>query len=153
MTRRNRRHSRATSRVAATLVRWLEQQPPPRGEVLTGDAGFWLRRDPDTSVGIDIAYISADLAAATPPAAALIDGIPTLAVEILSPSDKHEDILAKINAYLEAGVPLTWILDPDLRTVTVFRPGHEPEMFNARQQVGGDPHLPGLTIAVAEMFD
>src|SRR5215217_3565139 len=62
VTRRNHGHSRATIRVGSLLERWLEQQPEPRGEVVGGEAGFRLRRNPDTSVGIDIAYVSAEVA-------------------------------------------------------------------------------------------
>ena len=35
----------------------------PRGEVLSGEAAFRLRRDPDSTFGIDLAYISAEMAA------------------------------------------------------------------------------------------
>jgi Uma2 family endonuclease len=152
-TRRNFRHSGAEAKITFLLVQWLNQQPIPRGRILSGEAGFRLLKDPDTTVGIDVAYMSAELAAATPPAAALVDGIPILAVEILSPSDKHEDITAKVGEYLAAGVPVTWVVDPDFRTVSVYRPGQEPEMFNVRAQLSGDPHLPGFQVAVAELFD
>ena len=46
MTRRNRRHSRATSEIAYLLRLWLKGQPLPHGEILSGEAGFRLRRDP-----------------------------------------------------------------------------------------------------------
>src|SRR5829696_2645871 len=65
ITRRNRRHSRTEANLAYFLGHWLRQQPEPRGEVLDGEAGFRLRRDPDTTVGIDVAYISAELSAST----------------------------------------------------------------------------------------
>src|SRR5690242_760867 len=86
MTMRNRRHSRIEARVSHDLVRWLDTQPEPRGEVVAGEAGFRLRRDPDSSVGIDVAYVSAEVAAATPERSAFFEGPPVLAVEILSPS-------------------------------------------------------------------
>src|SRR3954451_18482035 len=53
MTKRNRRHSRIEASVAHLLKEWLERQPGPRGEVVSGEAGFRIRRDPDTTVGID----------------------------------------------------------------------------------------------------
>src|SRR2546423_3479603 len=70
MTRRNRRHSETEPSVVAVLKEWLKRQPEPRGTVLSGEAGFRLRRDPDTTVGIDVAYISAETARANPPDAA-----------------------------------------------------------------------------------
>ncbi|CAN5894359.1 Uma2 family endonuclease [soil metagenome] len=152
MTRRNRRHCRSTSRICNALEIWLDDSPEPHGEILVGEAGFRLRRDPDTTVGIDLAYISAAVAAANPDRVFLIEGVPILAVEILSPSDKHEEVLDKIEVYLEVGVALVWIVDPDLRTVTVHRPDAEPELFNATQEILAEPHLPGFRVPVAKLF-
>lgn len=152
MTRRNRRHGRSEGKVAYFLWDWLLRQPEPRGEVLDGEAGFRLRRNPDTTVGLDVAYISAELAAATPEEARLVEGIPILAVEILSPSNTQEEVMAKVQDYLAVGLPVTWVLEPVFRTVTLYRPGQEPELLNAQQVLVGDPHLPGLRIPVAELF-
>ena len=134
------------------LCEWLHEQPQPRGEALTGDVGFCLRRRPDTSVGIDIAYISADLAAAAPEDARLIEGSPTLAVEILSPINTREAVTEKVLEYLGTGVALTWMLDPVFRTVHVYRPDARPTLFNADQELSGEPHLPGFRVAVADLF-
>jgi Uma2 family endonuclease len=152
MTKRSRRHSRTEDKLARFLGNWLAEQPEPRGEILDGKAGFRLRRDPDTTVGIDLAYISPELAAATPEDAWLVDGVPGLAVEILSLSEKQEEILEKVREYLDAGVALVWIIEPVFRTVTVYRPGMEPEIFNVHEELSGEPHLPGSRVAVAEIF-
>jgi Uma2 family endonuclease len=151
MVLRNRREGRLLSKLARVFGNWLDQQPTPRGEVLI-DAGFRVRKDPDTTYGIDLAYVSPELAAATPDNAALIDGTPVLAIEILSPSDKHEDITEKVTEYLTVGVPLVWVVDPDFRTVRVHRPGDEPVLVNRRQELSGEPELPGFRVAVAALF-
>lgn len=153
MTYRNPLHSEVNITIGYFLKLWLKQQPQPRGQVLGGEAGFQIRKNPDTTVGIDVAYISADLASRTPPKARLIDGIPVLAVEILSPSDQHEDVAEKVQEYLDAGVPLVWVIDPYFRTVIVYRPGAEPELFNTQKGLTAEPHLPGFKIQVAEIFE
>ena len=152
MTKRNRRHSRVMARLGELLLNWLERQSPPHGEVVVGETGFRLRRDPDFTVGIDLALISAEQAAANPDGAAIIEGSPLLAVEILSPSDKHEDIREKIEGYLECGVPLVWEIDPDFRTVKIHRPGEEPVLVNRKQELSAEPQLPGFRIAMTELF-
>ena len=152
MTRRNPQHSYSESRIAYFLWSWLDQQPEPRGEVFDGEVGFRLHRDPDTTVGIDVAYISAELSAATPEKARLIEGIPILAVEILSPSNTYAEVMEKVEDYVAVGVPLTWVVEPVFRTVTIYRPGHEPELLNSRQEQTGDPHLPGFRAPVAALF-
>jgi Uma2 family endonuclease len=119
MTVRNRWHSRIMVRVGRFLDVWLDQQPEPRGSVLGGEAGVRLTRDPDSTVGIDVIYVSAEVAARQPDDTTLIDGVPVLAVEILSPNDTLDDINEKIDQYLAAGVPLVWVIDPHDRTVTI----------------------------------
>ena len=152
MTKRNRWHGRSETRLAHLLERWLEAQPEPRGEIVSGEAGFRIRRDPDTSVGIDVAYVSAEVIAATPESSPYFEGPPILAVEILSPSNLHGEMVDKIRAYLKAGVPLVWVVDPSFRTVIVYRPDGEPELFNVHQELSGGPHLPGFRTAVAGIF-
>lgn len=152
VTKRNRWHSRIEAKITYLLMSWLEKQPEPRGEVLCGEAGCRLRRDPDTTVGIDVVYIPPEVAAREPGETTLIDGVPTLVVEILSPSDKEEEINEKVDEYLQAGVPLVWLVDPHFHTVHVHRPGAEPELFNVRQELAAEPHLPGFRIPVAALF-
>jgi len=81
-----------------------------------------------------------------------IEGAPVLAVEILSASDKNEDIQDKVAEYLDCGVLLVWVVDPKFRTVTVYRPDAEPVLFNRTQAITAEPHLPGLKIDVDSMF-
>lgn len=152
MTRRSRLHARTEANVTHIVKSWLDRQSPPRGEVLSGEAGCILRRDPDTTVGIDVAYISPEMAARQSDETTLIDGPPVLAVEILSPSDKQSDIDEKVEEYLAARVALVWVVNPRFRTVTVFRNDAEPELFNVRQELSADPHLPGFRVPVRELF-
>jgi Uma2 family endonuclease len=153
MTKRNRFHSRAMVRLAYLLEAWLEKQPEPRGEVFCGEAGVRLRDDPDTTVGVDVVYVAADVLARQTQDSTVINGIPVLAVEILSPGNTIEEIHEKIDSYLDAGVALVWIVDPSLRTVTILRPGAEPELVNVRQELSAEPHLPGFRVPAASLFE
>ena len=151
MTRRNRGHSGAEAKIAKILGNWLDTRPSPRGAIHSGEAGFRLRRDPETMVGIDVAYASAELVASTDPKAVFYEGAPTLAVEILSPSDQHGDVSDKVDLYLEAG-SVVWVVDPRFRSVSVYRPGRDVEHFNKSQELSGEPELPGFRVPVAELF-
>ncbi len=152
MTVRNRWHSRIMVRVAKFVDNWLDGQPPPRGLVLCGEAGCRLRRDPDTTVGIDVAYVSAEVAARVTRETSLIDGVPILVVEILSPTDTQEQIDEKIDTYQRAGVGLIWVIDPHDRTVLIYRLGQEPQLVNVDQELSGEPQLPGFRVPVAQIF-
>lgn len=153
MTVRNPFHSRAMICIGTELELWRRQQPQPRGQVLGGEVGVRLSRDPDTTVGVAVVYVSADVIVRQTDETTLIEGVPTLAVEILSPSDTVEEIHEKMMVYQSAGVPLLWVLNPFNRTVTVYQLGTEPESFNIRQELSGEPHLPGFRVPVARLFE
>jgi Uma2 family endonuclease len=146
-------HAQTLANVGIELRRWLERQPEPRGEVLAGEVGVRLQRDPDTTVGIDVVYIGAELAKAPLDETSLVDGIPILAAEIVAASDIQEDIHDKIKTYLDADIPIVWIVDPYDRTVRVYRPGAQPQLFNADQELSAEPHMPGFRVAVARFFN
>lgn len=68
---------------------------------------------------------------------------PDLAVEILSPDDRTSQVMTKIRVYLENGVRLVWLIDPDRRTATVFTtPEHGRSLTESDTLDGGDV-LPG----------
>jgi Uma2 family endonuclease len=152
MTLRNSRHSKVEPQIAHRLLSWLDTIPKPRGEVHSGEAGFLLRRDPARFVGIDVAYVNDEQFRKITTPCPYYDVAPTLAVEVLSPSDTHEDIVEKITLYLEAGT-VVWVVDPDLQTVSVYRPNHGPRMLNASEELSGDPYLPGFRAPVAAFFE
>ena len=50
-----------------------------------------------------------------------VEGGPTLAAEILSPSTIHIDRRRKLTLYAKHGVTWYWIVDPDARVIEVYR--------------------------------
>lgn len=152
MTVRNRFHSKVLVSLASCLKIWGDAQPEPRGDVLGGEAGVRLTREPDTTVGIDIVYVSPEVLARQTDETTLIDGIPLLAVEILSPSDTIDEINEKIDAYLSAGVPLVWIIDPHRRTATIYRPQEPPRLVTEGEEISGGTVLPGFHVSLADLF-
>jgi Uma2 family endonuclease len=153
MTVRNRTHSKTTARVSTLLNNWRDRQPLPRGEVLDGEAGVRLSSDPDSTVGIDVVYISAETAARQTDETTLVEGIPVLAVEVLSPNDTTEQIHEKVRTYLVFGVAAVWVIDPYDQTIKVYRRGVPPQLFNSDQEFTGDPYLPGFRVPVTGFFD
>ena len=152
MTKRNRFHAKTEAAIAGELRNWLIQQPKPRGDLYSGEVGCILLRNPDTNVGMDVAYFSAETVASQTDATTMTDGVPVLAVEILSPSDKVEDVAEKVDLYLEAGVGLVWIVDPHFKTVTIHRSDAAVQLVNSQQRLSGFSQLPSFDIAVSELF-
>lgn len=51
---------------------------------------------------------------------AVIDEPPILCIEIVSPNDKLPDWVLRAGDYLDVGVPVTWILDPETKQVFLY---------------------------------
>lgn len=78
--------------------------------------------------------------------------VPDLAVEVISPNDKLGEFEAKMDDYQSAGIPLIWVVNPELRTVRVFTPtGAGPLLHEGDILRGGDV-LPGFECPVAAIF-
>jgi Uma2 family endonuclease len=60
---------------------------------------------------------------------------------------------AKVRDYLAGGARAVWVLDPRRRTVTVHRPGREPESLSRNDTLDGGAVLPGFRLPVAEIFE
>jgi Uma2 family endonuclease len=152
MTVRNRQHTRVEARIAQLLSNWRDAQPLPRGSVHSGEAGIHLTDE--LMVGIDVLYLSPDVAARqTGDDTTLLVGVPTLAVEILSPSDTQEGVVDRVRMYRRAGVPVVWVIDPDFRTVTIHRPNRPATPLSEEQELDGGAELPGFRVPVARIFE
>ena len=152
MTVRRPSHTRASARITQALLNWLDNQTAIVGTVDVGEVRCRLKSDPDTIVGIDVGFWQGARFANLSPSVALYDGPPVLAVEVLSPSDTHENVIDKLWLYLATGVQQVWIVDPDMKTVTVHRPDADPEIFSSRQTLTAEPELPGFSVPVAQLF-
>ena len=147
------RNAQVLMAVGVILGNWVDTHQAGAGEVAAANVGVRLKRHPETMVGLDADYFSAASIAQMPPKQPWYEGPPVLAVEILSPSDTHEGVVEKINLYLECGVPVVWIVDPDFQTLMVYRPDQAPAMLSVQETLDGHPELPGLKVAVREFFN
>jgi Uma2 family endonuclease len=71
-----------------------------------------------TVVQPDIVYIEASRRSAISPRG--IEGPPTLAVEVLSPSTLQVDRVVKLQLYARHRVPYYWIVDPEARVIEAY---------------------------------
>jgi Uma2 family endonuclease len=114
--------------------------------------GTRLASDPDTVRAPDFMFYSrARLPEGGVPLQGYL-GAPDLAVEVLSPTDRFARIVEKALDYLAAGTRLVWVVDPDVRSVVVFRPGREPETLSGDAALDGEGVLPGFTLPLAELW-
>lgn len=120
---------------------------------VTVESGLITQRDPDTVCGPDVAFWSFQRIPLDHMPGGYPDVAADLCVEIVSPSDSHHAILEKVLEYLDRGVRLVWGVDPDARTVSVYRaPGHFT-ILRETDRLSGEDVLPGFSCLVAELFE
>ena len=151
MSKRNRRHSEVEAEVARQVGNWIAEEPDARGRVFSGEAGVDFEQF-NSGFGIDVTYFDKPSMDRQPDTDVFLTGPPTLAVEIVSPSDRFERLWAKVDAYLAAGTPWVWIIDPHLRTVLVLRPGRAPVLAAGENELTCEPELPGFSAAARSLF-
>ena len=77
---------------------------------------------------------------------------PDLAVEVLSPADSQRYVLDKVGEYLEAGVRLVWVLDPEARSASVYRSLTAVRTLSGKDVLTGEDVLPGFRCRLRDVF-
>jgi Uma2 family endonuclease len=71
---------------------------------------------------------------------------PDFVVELRSPSDSLEKLRAKMKEYLENGVQLGWLIDPETQQVEIYRPIRDIEILQSPTTLSGEDVLPGFVL-------
>jgi Uma2 family endonuclease len=139
----NTEHSALQAHLARLLLNWIDVDPARRrGYVYTElrtnlagasklpDVAFYRRRPRESRR--KHALDPADLA-----------------VEILSPRDDLDEQLAKCQWYIDQGAETALLIDPEERSVRVFRRSGQVETYSGSVTV---ELLPGLALALEDLF-
>jgi Uma2 family endonuclease len=140
-------------RIAIKLGRYLDTFVEDRqlGWVTGGEAGLYTRRNPDRVRGVDLAFISKDRLPNGLPAGYL-EVAPELIIEIISPHDRWSEVRARLEEYFAIGVQRVWVVEPERRTVLVYRSSLDMSEFREGDTLMGEGVLDGFTLAVASIF-
>jgi Uma2 family endonuclease len=77
---------------------------------------------------------------------------PDLAVEVVSPNDLSYEVERKVVEYLDAGVTLVWVIDPEARTVRIHRGDGSIGWLREDGELSGEEVLPGFRCRLATIF-
>ena len=77
---------------------------------------------------------------------------PDLAVEVVSPNDTVYELNKKVQEYLRAGVRLVWVIDPENRTLVVYRANRTLAEFQPEDELTGEDVIPGFRCLVRDFF-
>ncbi len=77
---------------------------------------------------------------------------PDLAVEVVSPNDRVEELEEKLDDYRKVRVPLIWVIYPKQRKVKVLRRDGPPSELGEDDELSGEDVIPGFRCLVREIL-
>ena len=78
---------------------------------------------------------------------------PDFVIELKSKTDRMRVLREKMNEWIINGARLGWLIDPDSKTVEVFRPGCDPELLTGIESVKGEGPVEGFTLDLLPVWD
>ena len=77
---------------------------------------------------------------------------PDFVVELRSKSDTLKSLQEKMQEYMENGARLGWLIDPQHRTVEVYRARLETEVLSNPTELSGENILPGFVLNLRRVW-
>ena len=140
-----------------------------RNANLTIDLGIWNRQVGlgvvfDSSTGFilpnnairspDAAWVSTErLIALNPSPEGFLPLAPDFVIELRSASDRLKPLQDKMQEYIDNGVRLGFLLNPQDRIVEIYRLGKPVEVLQAPAEVLGEDVLPGFVLNLQGIFE
>ncbi len=139
------------SRISGELYLWWRNAGEP-GEVFESSTGFTLPngaiRSPDASWVSQAGWDSFS----EPQKGTFANICPDFVVELRSHSDTLKSLQEKLQEYMDNGAKLGWLIDPQTRTVAVYRVGLEVEVLSNPAELSGENVLPGFVLNLQRVW-
>lgn len=151
MTPAGSKTSKMNSRITRFLDAWAEEDG--RGVAFDSNGGFTL---PDGSMRApDAAWVELkkweSLSAEDQARYAPI--CPDFVIELRSQSDSLPELEAKMKQWIANGTKVAWLIDPEQRTVSIYRPDDQPEVLVHPTSVQGSGIVAGFELVMARIWD
>lgn len=77
---------------------------------------------------------------------------PDFLVEIRSATDSKRVLKAKMETWIANGAQLAWMIDPYAATLTIYRPGKEPEVLERPNSVEAETPVAGFRLTTSNLW-
>ena len=138
-------------RISGRLDAWAELDG--RGLAADSSTGFVLpsgaRRSPDASWTLKSRIQQMDATTRQK----FLHLCPDFVIELKSASDRPRTIHKKMIEYLANGAQLGWMIDPEARTVSVYRPGRAVETFAGVESIAGEGPVAGFVLELGAVWN
>ena len=79
--------------------------------------------------------------------------VPNLVVEVISPSDKGDDILGKVAEYFHIGVECVWVIFTSQEQVYIYESPTQVRILTRADELYGEPVLPRFRLPLVTLFE
>jgi len=144
------RHGRVCARIGRLLDEFAETNDV--GHVVNNDSGVITERGPDTVRGPDVAYFSYDRIPKDEDPDSFPYVSPEIVFEVLSPSNRWTQVLAKIGEYLDAGVCAVVVVDPGETRMQIYSADGDVQILQKSDLLTFPEILPGFSNSVEKLI-
>ncbi|MBD2194230.1 MULTISPECIES: Uma2 family endonuclease [Calothrix] len=144
------------SRLTQRLGNWADAD----GTGLTFDSSTGFKLPNGANRSPDASWVNRErLTALNPDPAKFLPIAPDFVAELRSATDSLETLRRKMQEYIDNGVRLGWLIDPQNQCVEIYRPGQEVEILRRRSpsetsptSLSGENVLPGFVLDLANIL-
>lgn len=143
-----------TGRRNTSIIRHLDEwaEMDGRGIAFDSNTGFTLpdgsMRSPDAAWLLETKW----KALSHPDQQRFAPVCPEFVIELRSPTDSLSELQAKMEMWIRNGAALAWLIDPQEKAVTIYRPGQQPERLDTISQVSGEGPVAGFVLPLDRIF-
>lgn len=139
-------HNRVRDRIFLDLKKFTEDRQ--LGEILL-EMDFQLT--PDTVRRPDLAFVTTEHLQRTDVERWPVIGAPAIAIEVISPSNRAQDIAKMIGQYINSGSRSVWVVYPNLRYVEIHS-ASGVRKIQAPAVLADESVIPGFSMQLSSIF-
>jgi len=143
------RHGRIAAKLLLRVGSHVEQRR--LGETFAAETGFVLSRNPDTVRAADVSFVSKERLGNMADYPGFLPLVPDLVAEVVSPHDESSEVESKAAAWLQAGVRVVFVVDPQTRSIREYRSSDQIRVYRD-EFVDVHDILPDFRLDVSELF-
>lgn len=137
------------SRLTQRLGNWADAD----GTGLAFDSSTGFRLSNGANRSPDASWVRRErLEALNPDPAKLLPMAPDFVAELRSANDNLKTLQEKMQEYIDCGVSLGWLIDPQNQQVTIYRPGQDREVLESPSSLSGEDVLPGFVLDLSQIL-
>ena len=79
--------------------------------------------------------------------------LPDFVIELKSATDRIRTLREKMREWIANGAQLGWLIDPETRSLEIYRAGREPETLTAQDALSGERPVEGFVLDLTSIWD